>query len=451
MRTGKKIYLLLAMLLCVISMLMAMYFGSGAEKLYANISFFTAFAGLAVFALFALREINSSDKLYNTLMLREQLLQVTLNSLGEGVITTDVAGNITGLNPSAEVLTGWAKAEALDKPLTAVYAVVNEETGKPFENIVSRILKNGCEIAFENNTILHKKDGAEIIISNNGSPLTTADGQMLGAVLIFRDITYKKEAEEKLEQLVAERTAELTSANSELEAFTYSVSHDLRAPLRAVISYARIFEEDYMQLLDAGGKRQLLTIRQSAEKMSHLIDDLLSFSRLGKFSLQKKAIDMSALTAEVLAELTQGTKHTAQISIQPLPQIVADTTLIKSVMMNLLGNAIKYSSKKEQAQITVSAEQTEQELVFAVADNGAGFDMRYANKLFGVFQRLHTEDEFIGTGVGLAIANRIITKHEGKMWAEAEVEKGATFYFSLPNAAHNYASEKNPNLLTSAI
>ncbi len=301
MRTGKKISLLLVMLLCIISLLMAMRFGGGADRLYANISFFTAFAGLVVFALFVLREINSSDKLYNTLLMREQLLEVTLNSLGEGVITTDVAGKITALNPSAELLTGWKKAEALGKPLTAVYAVINEETGQPFENIVSRILKNGREIAFENNTILHKKDGAEIIISNNGSPLTTADGQMLGAVLIFRDITYKKEAEEKLEQLVAERTAELTSANSELEAFTYSVSHDLRAPLRAVISYARIFEEDYLPLLDAGGKRQLLTIRQSAEKMSHLIDDLLSFSRLGKLSLQKKAIDMSALTAEVLA------------------------------------------------------------------------------------------------------------------------------------------------------
>ncbi|MBP6732568.1 MAG: PAS domain S-box protein [Chitinophagales bacterium] len=451
MRTGKKISLLLVMLLCIISLLMAMRFGGGADRLYANISFFTAFAGLVVFALFVLREINSSDKLYNTLLMREQLLEVTLNSLGEGVITTDVAGKITALNPSAELLTGWKKAEALGKPLTAVYAVINEETGQPFENIVSRILKNGREIAFENNTILHKKDGAEIIISNNGSPLTTADGQMLGAVLIFRDITYKKEAEEKLEQLVAERTAELTSANSELEAFTYSVSHDLRAPLRAVISYARIFEEDYMQLLDAGGKRQLLTIRQSAEKMSHLIDDLLSFSRVGKLSLQKKAIDMSALTAEVLAELTQGTMHTAQINIQPLPQIVADTTLIKSVMMNLLGNAIKYSSKKEQAQITVSAQQTEQELVFSVADNGAGFDMRYANKLFGVFQRLHTEDEFIGTGVGLAIANRIITRHEGKMWAEAEVEKGATFYFSLPLASHYQAPENVPGLLTSAI
>lgn len=444
MRTGKKYFLLLALLLCIISMLMARYFTEEEDRLYGNLSFFIAFVGLFVFSWFVLREINSSDKLYSKLLQREQLLQVTLNSLGEGVITTDVAGNITALNPSAELLTGWKKAEALGKPLTAVYTVVNEETGQPFENIVSRILKNGREIAFENNTILHKKGGAEIIISNNGSPLTTADGQMLGAVLVFRDITYKKEAEEKLEQLVAERTAELTSANSELEAFTYSVSHDLRAPLRAVISYARIFEEDYMQLLDAGGKRQLLTIRQSAEKMSHLIDDLLSFSRLGKLSLQKKAIDMSALTAEVLAELTQGTIHTAQINIQPLPEIVADTTLIKSVMMNLLGNAIKYSSKKEQAQITVSAEQTEQELVFAVADNGAGFDMRYAHKLFGVFQRLHTEDEFIGTGVGLAIANRIITKHEGKMWAEAEVDKGATFYFSLPNVAQNDAIRKNP-------
>ncbi len=451
MRTGKKYFLLLALLLSIISMLMARYFTEEEDRLYGNLSFFIAFVGLFVFAWLVLRETNSADKLYSKLLLREQMLQVTLNSLGEGVITTDVSGNITALNPSAELLTGWGKAEALGKPLAAVYAVVNEETGKPFENIVSRILKNGHEIAFENNTILHKKDGAEIIISNNGSPLTNANGQMLGAVLVFRDITYKKEAEEKLEQLVAERTAELASANSELEAFTYSVSHDLRAPLRAVISYARIFEEDYMQLLDAGGKMQLLTIRQSAEKMSHLIDDLLSFSRLGKLSLQKRVIDMNALTAEVLAELTQGTAHTAQIEIQPLPEIVADTRLIKSVIMNLLGNAIKYSSKKEQAQITVSAQQTEQELVFSVADNGAGFDMRYAHKLFGVFQRLHTEDEFIGTGVGLAIANRIITKHDGKMWAEAEVDKGATFYFSLPLASTYQAAENVSGLQTSAI
>lgn len=236
---------------------------------------------------------------------------------------------------------------------------------------------------------------------------------------------------EELEQRIADRTAELESINKELNAFTYSVSHDLRAPLRAVNGYAEMLNEDYGTKLDDEGKRIIQTIRYNATKMGTLIDNLLDFSRLGRKEMVKTSIDMNELTEGVLMEINKSVEHHAEIKIGKLLPVKADYGLLHQIMFNLVSNAIKYSSKKEKPVVEISSKAKNDEIIFTVKDNGAGFDMRYADKLFGVFQRLHTQEEFEGTGVGLAIVQRVVAKHNGRVWAEGKVNEGATFNFSL--------------------
>jgi light-regulated signal transduction histidine kinase (bacteriophytochrome) len=236
----------------------------------------------------------------------------------------------------------------------------------------------------------------------------------------------------ELESKVRERTAELEAANKELGSFSYSVSHDLRAPLRAIDGYARMLEEDYGAQLDDEGRRLLGAVRGNSARMGHLIDDLLAFSRLGRQAPAKRAVDMTALAREVVEELRADSP--AAVTLQELPAAHADRTLIRQVWTNLIGNAFKYSAKRAQASIEIGGREEQAENTYWVRDNGAGFDMRYVAKLFGVFQRLHRDDEFPGTGVGLAIVQRVVTRHGGRAWAEGRPGEGACFYFSLPGA-----------------
>lgn len=260
-----------------------------------------------------------------------------------------------------------------------------------------------------------------------------------GIFILTVDITERKKLREELdkynqqlEQLVKERTAQLEAANKEMESFSYSVSHDLRAPLRAVSGYARILEQDYGNSLDEEGNRLLGVIQNNAKTMGLLIDDLLALSRLGRKEIRKSFVDMTQLTKNVLQEINKSTNHKAEVRIEKLHPATADNSLMNQVLTNLLSNAIKYSSKTEKPLVEIRSEKKNGKLIYSIADNGAGFDMDYANKLFGVFQRLHSSHEFDGTGVGLAIVNLIIRKHSGDVWAEGKVNEGATFYFSLP-------------------
>ena len=248
--------------------------------------------------------------------------------------------------------------------------------------------------------------------------------ESLKATMVSRD---------ELEQRVRDRTAQLEAANKELEAFSYSVSHDLRAPLRAIDGFSRVVLEDYTDKLDDEGKRYLNIIRSNTQKMGQLIDDLLMFSRLGRQELRASDIDMGKLAKAVSEELKLAVpERKLQFTINALIPAQGDQAMIRQVFVNLLSNAVKFTRPKENAMIEVGASNEGDENVYYVKDNGVGFDMQYVDKLFGVFQRLHSSAEFEGTGVGLAIVQRIIHRHGGRVWGEGKVGEGATFYFSLP-------------------
>ncbi len=270
-------------------------------------------------------------------------------------------------------------------------------------------------------------------------PILDAAGRYVSAIHIVSDITERKRAEEEvrqlnaqLEQRVLARTAQLEAANQELEAFSYSISHDLRAPLRAMDGFSRILLEDYGPHLDAEAQRYLQIVRASAQQMGQLIDDLLGFSRLGRQPLKKQPVDMNQLARQALDEVrrTQPDRSPELVG-GDLPPCQADPTLLKQVWINLLSNAFKFTAKREQARIEIGCQPAQGQPIYFVRDNGAGFDMQYVDKLFGVFQRLHRVEEYEGTGVGLAIVRRIVERHGGRIWAEAQVDGGATFYFTL--------------------
>ncbi|MEQ9279298.1 MAG: PAS domain-containing protein [Balneola sp.] len=286
-------------------------------------------------------------------------------------------------------------------------------------------------------------DNSEVWISWTAIPWHNADGEIGGMILYVSDITKEVEYTEELENEIEARTQQirkqaenLEQVNKELESFSYSISHDLRAPLRSINGFSDILMEDYAEQLDEEGKRLMGIVKESAVTMGQLIDDILEFSRLGKKKIQKSEIDMTKLF-ESVCEVETGSYSDKQIDlkIDDLPNARGDVALIKQVVVNLVSNAFKYSSKEDKIVINIGLDQSEEnEVAYFIKDNGTGFKMEYHDKLFGVFNRLHSKNEFEGTGVGLAIVKRIINKHGGKIWAESEEGKGSIFFFSLPNS-----------------
>ncbi|HVK53780.1 MAG TPA: PAS domain S-box protein [Burkholderiales bacterium] len=364
---------------------------------------------------------------------KEEHFRSVAQSANEAIISADRHGNIVFWNEGARRTFGYEVEEILGKPLAML---IPERYREAHIGGLQRYLSKGEARVVGKTVELEAlgKDGAEFPIE-----LSLAAWRSYGEVFftaILRDITERKRAEESIKKLhanLAQHAAQLEATNKELESFSYSISHDLRAPLRAIDGFSRMLEQSYSDKIGDSGARLLHRICVNAQRMAMLIDDLLAFSRLGRQSISTARINMTALVKEVLNELAGIPGQPApDCVLHPLPEAWGDRALIRQVWVNLLSNAIKFTGHKTPALIEVRGEQQEGDNIYWVRDNGAGFDMRYMDKLFGVFQRLHSMDQFPGTGVGLAIVQRVITRHGGRVWAESKLDEGSTFYFALP-------------------
>lgn len=300
-----------------------------------------------------------------------------------------------------------------------------------------RILKEGGAIKELELEIVRKDQSIFPVILSATAVMDPSGGFVMSRTVLFDD-TERKRSQKQIMRLNLDlkmRAAQLESMNKELEGFSYSVSHDLRSPLRAIDGFSRILEEDYGKILDEEGNRLLGVVRANSRKMGNLIDDLLAFSRLGRKSLQGDIVEMDSLAGEAYQEIVSDYPDYSGITFGTLPSVWGDKSLLYQIWINLLSNALKFSSKMEHPWVNVAGILGEDEIIYSVQDNGVGFDMKYYEKLFGVFQRLHSTEEFPGTGVGLAIVQRVVARHGGRVWAEGEEGKGATFFFSLPNRA----------------
>jgi PAS domain S-box-containing protein len=349
----------------------------------------------------------------------------------EAIYIHDSEGTIISWNKGAEQIYGYTDSEALNMK---IWNIIPEYLLPNTQKIFNQVLTGEKVQSLETKRI--SKRGKLVDVLFSATVITDATDNQLSIAITERDITKEKSDAEKIKQLneqLQRNIDQLEFTNKELESFSYSVSHDLRAPLRAVNGNVVAIEEDYSDQLNDSIKGYLERIRSNAGKMNRQIDDLLAFSRLGKKEVQRVDVDMDELVKTTINELNESSPNRATFTVRPLSKVSADRSLLTHVISNLLSNAIKYSAKKDNPCVEVGLISNGNEEIFYVKDNGAGFDMRYAEKLFGTFQRLHSEDQFQGTGVGLAIVKRIINKHTGRVWAESKLNEGATFYFTIPS------------------
>jgi len=370
-------------------------------------------------------------------------LAAIVMSSEDAIISKDLQGIVTSWNGAAERLFGYTAKEMIGQPVSRLIPPErhNEEPG-----ILERIRRGESIDHYE--TVRRRKDGTDLHISLTVSPLIDLHGKIIGASKISHDITEQKRVEEALGErdralttvndALQKQTAALAEANKELESFSYSVSHDLRSPLRTIDAFIRILEEDHGPHLSGEAHRCLTIVGKAAVQASELIDDLLEFSRLGKQGISLCAVMMADLARETADDvrITQKDRK-VDLIIGDLPPCRGDRRLMKIVWANLLANAFKYTINRNEATVEVGwmpDDRSEEWVTYYVKDNGVGFNMKYVHKLFGVFQRLHRKEDFDGTGVGLAIVQRIVQRHGGRVWAEGKVDGGATFFFSLQKA-----------------
>ena len=380
----------------------------------------------------------AEEKLRAAAHYARSLLEASLDPL----VTIDADGRITDVNRATETITGLPRDQLIGHDFSG-YFTDPERARAGYRTAFAAGVVTNYPLAIRN------ASGQVTDVTYNASTYCDDAGRVIGVFAAARDVTYRKRAEAELaryqhhlEDLVAARTAALADANqalnasnSELESFAYSVSHDLRAPLRAIDGYSHILQADHADRLDAEAQRLLQVVRDGVAKMARLIDDILEFSRAARREIAASVIDMGGLvraTLQLLAPAMAGRGIAVQVA--PLPPTRGDREMMGRVWMNLLDNAIKFTGRRDDARIEVGSYQEAGNTVYFVKDNGAGFDMAYVDKLFGVFQRLHGPEDFPGTGAGLAIVKRIVGRHGGRAWAEGTVGAGAAFYFALPKA-----------------
>jgi PAS domain S-box-containing protein len=346
------------------------------------------------------------------------------------IFMLDPKGRISIWNTGAQAFYGYEANQVLGEHFSIFYPAHDKDAGKP----EAELRGASSEGRFEDEGWRIRKDGSRFWANVVITPIRDAKGELTGFAKVSRDLTERRRVEEELRALVqrlGERTRELEYVNTELDGFSYSVSHDLRAPLRAIDGFARILLEDHAPRLDDEGKRVAEIICKNTQKMGQLIDDLLNFARFGRQPMRVAPLNMTALARKAGDEVLEP-ERSIDLRVADLPPVEGDVALIQQVWLNLLGNAVKYTRSRSPAIIEVTADVRGGEVVYSVRDNGVGFDQQYQNKLFGVFQRLHASSEFEGTGVGLALVQRIVRRHGGWVNAEGKLGEGATFWFALP-------------------
>ncbi len=386
-------------------------------------------AGAIIGASNITRDITGRKQAEEDLRKAENRYKSTLDSMMEGSQIIGFDFRYLYLNDIAAVQGRMKKESLLGRTMMEVYPGI--ENTEMFAHLAA-CMKNRTPHHMENEFAF--PDGTSNWFKLSMEPVPE------GVFILSADITKEKQLAEEikqhrdhLEELVRERTTQLETANKELEAFSYSVSHDLRAPLRHIDGFADLLNKHARESLDEQSRRYLAIISESAKHMGVLIDELLVFSRMGRVEMRTVKLALEPLVKEIIAEMGNDIQGRAvEWEIDPLPEIQGDPSMLRLVLQNLIGNAVKYTRQRDKAVIHIGSKKENKEIVFFIQDNGVGFDMQYVDKLFGVFQRLHRSEDFEGTGVGLANVRRIIERHGGRTWAVGEIDKGATFYFSLP-------------------
>jgi PAS domain S-box-containing protein len=359
---------------------------------------------------------NDITQLKNAQQLIEHFASI-VESSQDAIIGETIDGIISSWNKGAEHVYGYTAEEIVGKPITVI---IPEAGWKEIEDVVAKISLGETVGLIENVGL--RKDGVRIQISLFVSPMRDTHGVIIGASIIARDVTMRRLLEEKLKE-----------AANELEAFSYSVSHDLRAPLRHMEGFIKLLQQNLGDTSDAKTSQYMETISGTSKKMEMLIDDLLKFSHIGRKEMQERKVNLNTVVSEVVREIKEDLKERKiRWEIDELPVVLGDKSLLRQVFVNLLSNSVKFTSTRLQAEIKIGCKDEGDKFTCFVKDNGVGFNMKYVDKLFGVFQRLHSQNEFEGTGIGLANVQRIIARHGGRVWAEGALGEGATFYFSLP-------------------
>jgi len=370
-------------------------------------------------------------------------LTATLTSIGDAVVATNALGEVLLLNPAAEKLTGWTQVEATGKPSGDIVRLINDETRQPLEDPATRALRLGLVVRLDPGTLLVTRTGEERYVDDSASPITDATGKVLGAVVVLVDAgigaggrTREHALNRQVAQLLAERDRQ-NVLGADLEMFVAAVSHDLRGPLRAIAGFSELLADKHRAGLDASGQRFLDLVRASAVQMGCMVEDYLSFMKSKREQpLRLANVDLEGLARSAFDELAfMPGQRPAKLVCEAIPQGFGDVTMLRQLLLNLIGNALKYSAKRDLPVVEFGAVPGEDSHTYFVRDNGAGLDLARATKLFEPFQRFHSASDFPGTGVGLAIVKRIVEQHGGRVWVESQAGAGATFFFTLPAKA----------------